>query len=81
MLKSLLFEIATKLPIKLYELSANEKKKREENLLQEQQRSENMRNYALTCHKCKKLAKPIEGTSNRYRCTCGNQFTGSRHPL
>ena len=36
--------------------------------------------YGLTCSKCSKLANPIKGTSNRYRCDkCGNQFASDRH--
>ena len=36
--------------------------------------------YGLTCSKCSKLANPINGTSNRYRCDkCGNQFASDRH--
>ena len=40
-----------------------------------------MQDYALNCRRCRKMAYPIAGTSNRYRCPCGNQFAGSRHPL
>ena len=36
--------------------------------------------HSLTCRQCGELAKPIAGTSNRYKCTCGNQFSGAKHP-
>ena len=50
---------------------------------QEKQRefAEKMKNYALNCRRCRKMAYPIPGTPNRYRCSCGNQFAGPRHPL
>ena len=38
-------------------------------------------NMALPCRRCKRLAEPIEGTKNRYRCKCGNQFAAARHHL
>lgn len=35
----------------------------------------------LTCQ-CGKLALPIPGTSDRYRCSeCANQFVGAKHDL
>ena len=37
-------------------------------------------NMALTCRRCRALARPIPGTGNRYRCgICGNQFAAARH--
>lgn len=39
------------------------------------------KNMALPCRRCKTLAEPIEGTKNRYRCVCGNQFAAARHHL
>ena len=40
------------------------------------------RDLALSCDKCDKLAEPIEGTGNRYRCEhCSNQFAGAHHGL
>jgi hypothetical protein len=36
---------------------------------------------SLTCHCCGKLASPIDGTMDRYRCPAGRQFRGARHGL
>jgi hypothetical protein len=34
----------------------------------------------ITCQQCRKLASPIEGTPDRYRCkACGSQFVGPAH--
>jgi hypothetical protein len=39
-----------------------------------------MRDFALTCFRCRKLAKPIPGTGKPYRCEhCGNQFISGYH--
>lgn len=38
-------------------------------------------NMALPCRQCRKLAEPILGTMNRYRCSCGNQFAAAKHHL
>ena len=60
----------------------------EKNLSQEEReeiaemnrRIEHRRNMALTCKFCKKMAWPIDGTGNRYRCGgCGRQFAGAPH--
>ena len=40
-----------------------------------------MEDYSLNCRRCRNMAYPITGTPNRYRCSCGNQFAGPRHPL
>jgi len=41
-----------------------------------------MRSLALTCCRCGKIAPPILGTGNRYRCgECGNQFAGAAHRM
>ena len=38
--------------------------------------------FSLTCRRCGKLAGPIGGTRNRYRCDgCGKQFAGANHTL
>jgi hypothetical protein len=35
---------------------------------------------SLSCGACGKLAEPIHGTGNRYRCnSCSNQFAGQAH--
>lgn len=34
---------------------------------------------SLNCRKCGRLAEPIEGTTSRYRCSCGSQFAGAPH--
>ncbi|MGP3505498.1 hypothetical protein [Paracidovorax citrulli] len=36
---------------------------------------------ALTCRRCHKAAEPVEGTGNRYLCSCGNRFAAARHYL
>jgi len=41
----------------------------------------NKHDYALTCRKCNKDAFPVKGTARHYNCTCGNKFTGARHPF
>lgn len=56
---------------------AREKEQKE----REARREQIMKNYALNCRRCKKLAYPIEGTVNRYKCSCGNQFASAKHPL
>jgi biotin carboxyl carrier protein len=39
-----------------------------------------MKVFSLTCRRCGKLASPIPGTVNRYRCdACGNQFAQGAH--
>ncbi len=45
------------------------------------QREKVKANLAITCRRCRALAYPIEGTKNRYRCSCGNQFANARHNL
>jgi len=48
----------------------------------EEQRAHQMKALALTCRRCRKLAPPIPGTGNRYRCNeCGNQFAGAAHRM
>jgi len=38
------------------------------------------RDLSLSCGSCGKLAAPINGTGNRYRCnSCSNQFVGPVH--
>jgi hypothetical protein len=39
------------------------------------------RDLSLTCRKCGRMAGPISGTSNRYRCGCGRQFSADKHHL
>jgi hypothetical protein len=39
------------------------------------------KNLSLSCQRCGKLAAPVLGTINRYRCRCGNQFAGDSHKL
>ena len=46
-----------------------------------QQRADYINQYALSCKQCRKLAPPILGTGDRYRCVCGNQFAGAKHDL
>jgi serine phosphatase RsbU (regulator of sigma subunit) len=42
----------------------------------------NMQALSLTCRRCGKIAPPIPGTGNRYRCGgCGNQFAGAAHRM
>lgn len=39
-----------------------------------------LKDFSLTCNRCGKLAEPITGSGNRYRCSaCGNQFAHSWH--
>ena len=57
------------------------KKEQEEQDEREAWRANKMNDYALNCRQCKKLAYPISGTLNRYRCSCGNQFSGAKHSL
>lgn len=47
----------------------------------ERRRAAYINKYALSCRQCRRLAPPILGTGNRYRCECGNQFAGARHDL
>ena len=47
--------------------------------LQEEKIKEWKDKYSVSCNKCHDLAEPIDGTFNRYRCSCGNQFSGAHH--
>lgn len=47
---------------------------------QEKKRAEQYKKYSLSCKKCGGLAGPIPGTETRYRCGCGHQFAGAKHP-
>lgn len=38
------------------------------------------KDHSITCRKCGELAGPIAGTYRNYRCRCGRQFAGPRHP-
>lgn len=65
----------------LYVVEVNEKPKREARRQEEEAAAQEYKNYCLTCRKCSRLAEPLPGTPNRYRCSgCGNQFAGARHP-
>lgn len=48
----------------------------------EENYNKNKHRYALTCRKCGKDALPVAGTECHYNCSsCGNKFTGAKHPF
>ena len=48
----------------------------------EERLAQKKKDLALSCEKCDKLAEPINGTGNRYRCEhCSNQFAGAHHGM
>jgi hypothetical protein len=60
------------------------RKRREDSRQRERERAlkQAMVDLALTCPACGKLAPPIPGTANRYRCPdCGHQFAADPHNL
>ena len=59
----------------------SQKAREEEEAARAERRAKIIKDYSLNCKQCKKLACPIAGTLNRYRCSCGNQFVGPKHPL